>query len=100
MMQKPWFKVFIWFAATVFFFMASAVLISFFSPAPDEGQVMAYMQGMMGAMENSLMGLSMAIEGDSQLKGLIGQTAVVTFPLIFVGIGFGVLLRIRRSRID
>ncbi|HYE84483.1 MAG TPA: hypothetical protein VEG39_20260 [Clostridia bacterium] len=100
MMQRPWFKVFIWFAGTVFFFMASAALISYFGPVPTEAQVMAYMAGMMAAMENSLMGLSMSLEGDSQLKGLIAQIASVTVPLIFVGIGFGVLVRIRRSRID
>lgn len=99
MMQRPWFKVFIWFAATVFFFMASAALISYLGPSPTEGQVMAYMAGMMAAMQNSLMGLSMSLEGDSVLKSFIGQIAVVTIPLIFAGIGFGVLIRIRRDRI-
>ncbi len=97
MMQRPWFKAFIWFAATSFFFMASGVLISYLGPEPTEAQVMAYMKGMMAAMHNSLMGFSMSLEEDSVLKALISQTASVTIPLIFTGIGFGVLVRLRRG---
>lgn len=98
MMQKPWFKTFIWFMATAFFFFASAVLISALGPDPSEKQIMSYMSGMMGAMDKSLMGLSMSLEGNGELKSLIGAASALAVPLIFSAILFGVLLRIRRKK--
>lgn len=98
MMQKPWFKIFIWFASTAFFFLASSVLISSLGPEPSEQQTMSFMSGMMGAMSNSMMGLSMSLEHDGELKSLIGNVSAITIPLILVAILFGLLLRLRRKK--
>ncbi|MDF2941697.1 MAG: hypothetical protein K0S01_555 [Herbinix sp.] len=83
MVQKPWFKVFIWFLATFFFFLASGVIISLLKPGPTEREVMSYMSGMMGAMESSIMGALMDMEGNSSLKSILFWT-ISTFPLIII----------------
>lgn len=83
MVQKPWFKVFIWFLATFFFFLASGVIISILKPGPSESEVMSYMSGMMGAMENSIMGVLMGIEGNNSLNAILLWT-ISTFPLIII----------------
>lgn len=80
MVQKPWFKIFIWFLATFFFFLASGTIISLLRPGPSENDVMRYMSGMMGAMENSIMGIMMGIEGNRLLKTILIIT-MSTFPL-------------------
>lgn len=97
-MQKPLFKFFIWVASTSFFFFASAIVISYFSPAPTEQQVMKFMSGMMAAMHNSLMGLSMTLEHDTELKSLINIAAAVTVPLILLAILFGLFTKLWRKR--
>ena len=98
MMQKPWFKTFIWFSATAFFFFAMVILVSTFSPEPSMQQVMQFMMGMMGAIQKSMMGLSMSLEHDSELKTLIGTASYVTVPLILLGLLFGLLVRLRRKK--
>lgn len=94
MLQKPWIKFMIWFVSTSFFFMASGIIISALGPKPTEGQIMQYMSGMMSAMHSSLMGLSMSIEEDTQLKQLIFNAASVTLPLIFLAILLGFYVRL------
>ncbi len=98
MMQMRWFKMFIWIMATSFFFMLSSTIISYLSPGPTEQQVMMFMQGMMGAMHNSLMGLSMSIEEDFDLKHLIANASAITIPLIFISIILGLYIRYLRGR--
>jgi len=96
MMQKKWFKLFIWFISTALFFAASSIVIATYSPAPTEQQTMQYMSGMMSAMEKSLMGLSMSIEGDVELKKIISEVSSVTTTLVIVSIVTGDY--VRRSR--
>ena len=98
MMQRPWFKTFIWFIATAFFFFATVILVSTFGPEPSEQQVMQFMMGMMGTMQKSMMGLSMSLEHDSELKTFIGTASNVTVPLILLAILFGLLVRLRRKK--
>ena len=98
MLQKPWVKFMIWFVSTSFFFMGAGIIISALGPPPTEGQIMQYMSGMMGAMHNSLMGLSMSIEDDAQLKQLILNAASVTVPLALVGILLGFYVRLTRRK--
>lgn len=100
MMQKPWFKLFIWFVTTSFFFLFAAIIIAVLGPAPDENKSMLYMSGMMDAMHNSLMGLSMSIEGDMYLKSMIKKISDSTIPLILYSIAGALLLKLRRSQID
>ena len=83
MVQKPWFKVFVWFLATFFFFLASGVIISLLKPGPSESEVMSYMAGMMGAMENSIMGVLMSIEGNNSLNVILFWT-ISSFPFIII----------------
>lgn len=97
MMQKRWFKTVIWILATSFFFMVSSIIISYFSPGPTEQQSMQFMQGMMGAMHNSLMGLSMSIEEDSDLIQLVAKASAITIPLIFISIILGLYVRFQRG---
>lgn len=98
MMQKPWFKIFIWVISTAFFFMASAVIISALAPEPSEKQIMSFMSGMMNAMSSSLMGLSMSLEQDTDLKSLINTAAAATIPLMLLATLFGLLLKLRRKK--
>jgi hypothetical protein len=95
MVQKPWFKVFIWFLATFFFYLASGVIISIFKPGPSESEVMSYMSGMMGAMENSIMGIMMGIEESNSFRSILLWT-LSTFPLIIIlSVITGICLRKR-----
>jgi len=93
MLQKPWYKIFVWFISTSFFFIASATLIAIFNPPPSEEQVMQFMMGMMGAMHNSLMGLSMAIEEDRFLNFMLELSSFLITPLIILSILGGFFVR-------
>lgn len=97
MLQKPWFKLFVWFLASFFFFLAAATIISLLKPGPSEMDVMNYMSGMMGAMENSVMGVMMGIEGNSLLRTVM-IWSLSTFPLaVVISVIAGFLLRKRNS---
>jgi hypothetical protein len=97
-MQKTWFKAFIWTVSTAFFFLASATVISALGPGPDEQQVMLFMSGMMNAMNNSLMGLSMTLEGDYELRRMISGAAAFTIPAILTGAAAGLYFRFKREK--
>ncbi|MDF2907614.1 MAG: hypothetical protein K0R34_2935 [Herbinix sp.] len=98
MMQKKWFRLFIWFVSTAFFFAAASIIIATYSAAPSEQQIMAYMSGMMKAMEVSLMGLSMTIESDTELKKIILEVSSITGTLIMISILGGFYLRRMRRK--
>jgi len=93
MLQSPWYKVFVWFLTTSFFFLASATLIAVFSPPPGEQQVMQFMMGMMRAMDNSLMGLAMMAGEDSFVLAFIELSTLITAPLILISLLGGLLVR-------
>ena len=94
MVQKPWFKIFVWFMSTFFFFLAAGVIISVFRPGPSESEVMRFMEGMMGTMGNaSIMGLTMSVEDNSLLKNIIIQSSQLLLPIIAISIVVGFLLR-------
>lgn len=99
MMQKPWFKLFIWFMATFFFFLTAGVIISIFRPGPSMNDVMRFMEGMMGAMDRSMIGVAMNLENDGTLKSVIVMTSSITIPVIMTSIaaGFGIRLWQRRT---
>lgn len=86
MMQKKWFKIFIWFISSVLFFSASSIIISTYSPNPTEQQTMAYMAGMMSAMESSWMGLSMTISEDTELMDILTKALSFTTTLVIISI--------------
>ena len=94
MMQKPWFKVFIWFVTTFFFFLAAGVVISVFRPGPSESDVMKFMMGMMSAMDNSMMGVAMSIESNSPLREVVTLANSIAVPVIIVSVIAGVLIRL------
>ncbi len=98
MMQKKWFKLFIWFASSALFFLASGILISMNSPGTTEQQTMLYMSGMMKAMESSLMGLSMTIEEDTELRNIISNITSITTALIIISIAAGDYVRLTRRK--
>ncbi len=93
MVQKPWFKVFAWFMATFFFFLTSSVIISMLRPGPSENDVMKFMMGMMGAMENSIMGISMSIESSGSLKEIIVLSYTSLVPIMAISIVAGFIIR-------
>lgn len=97
MLQKPWFKVFVWFLTIFFFFLASGVIISILKPGPTEGEVMQFMMGMMSAMENSMMGISMSLEQHSELAYLIALSSSISLPVIAICIVFGLIIRLRKQ---
>lgn len=98
MLQKPWFKLFIYFIATSFFFLISGVLISAFRPGPTEIEIMRFMEGFMKAMGGSLMGAAMNIEHNSTLGSIILFAANMTLPLIIIGLGLGFGIRLIHRR--
>lgn len=98
MMQSPWFKLFIWTITTAYFFMMACIIISLFSPGPTEEQAMKFMMGMMNAMSNSTMGLSMAIEDNPELKQIIALSSDITLPIMFLSIVFGFYFRIGKGK--
>ncbi|MCX8131847.1 MAG: hypothetical protein N3I35_17340 [Clostridia bacterium] len=93
MMQKPWFKLFIWFLATFFFYLASGVIISMLKPGPTENEVMKYMTGMMSAMDSSMMGVAMNIENDGVLSSVIALSSSMAVPIILVCVIAGFAIR-------
>lgn len=100
MMQKPWFKIFIWFMATFFFFLASGAVISILRPGPSENDVMKFMMGMMSAMDSSLMGVAMNIEHDGILQSVIRLSTSIAVPVLLLSIivGFGIRMLQRRGK--
>lgn len=98
MLQKPWFKVFVWFMATFFFFLSSGVIISIFGPGPSENDVMRFMSGMMSAMENSIMGISMSIESNDAFRKVILFSYYMLSPIIAVSIVMGFAIRFMHRR--
>ena len=95
MLQKPWFKLFIWFLAIFFFFLASGVIISIFKPGPTEAEVMQFMMGMMTAMDKSMMGAAMNMEGDGSLNAIMVMTSIIAVPIILISFVIGMLLRLK-----
>ncbi len=98
MMQKPGFKLFIWFMATFFFFLAAGVIISMLKPGPTELEVMRFMEGMMSAMDRSMMGVAMGIENDALLRFIITTSTGMIVPLILVSVILGFLIRFLKRR--
>lgn len=98
MMQKPWFKVFIWGLAVFFFYLASAVVISMFRPGPSENETMQFMMGMMSAMDKSMMGVAMNIEHDRTLTSLIVFSGTMFLPLLLTAIVAGLGIRFSQRR--
>ena len=94
MLQKPLFKLFIYFMATFFFFLATVVIISMFKPGPSEAETMKFMSGFMGAMDKSIMGLLMNIEHESGLKSIIVFSATMLMPIIIISIIIGFIIRL------
>ena len=95
MTQKRWFKIFIWFMASLFFFLATVVIISLFRPGPSETETMKFMESMMGAMDRSMMGVAMGIEKDSTLKSVIVLSAYIITPVLIISILSGILIRLK-----
>lgn len=98
MVQNTWFKVFFWFMATFFFFLASGVIISMFSPGPSETDVMRFMSGMMAAMENSIMGVAMSIEGNGTFNRILSFSYFMLTPIIAISIVIGFVIRFMHRR--
>lgn len=98
MLQKPWFKVFVWFMATFFFFLASGVVISVFRPSPTEAEVMQFMMGMMSAMDKSMMGVIMGMESSAFMQSVMRYTVIITMPVIITGIVGGLIWRVLQRR--
>lgn len=98
MMQKTWFKLFIWFLSTFYFFLASGVIISIFKPGPTETEVMQFKEGFMSAMERSIMGVAMGLESDSALKSIVEISAYILVPIIILGIIAGIAIRVKQWR--
>lgn len=100
MLQNKWFKIFVWFSASAFFFLGAAIVISYFNPNTSENEIMSFMAGMMNAMEGSTMGFTMSLENDKSLNYIIAMSAKITIPLIVLALLSGLLMRIRRARVD
>lgn len=96
MLQKTWVRMVIWILATFFFFLGSMVLVSELKPGPSEQEVMLYMQGMMRAMESSLMGIAMSLEGDSYLAKTLIFASQLLIPSVVIGLLGGLLIRFLR----
>ncbi len=98
MVQKAWFKIFVWFMTTFFFFLASGVIISMFRPGPSEIDVMRFMSGMMGAMENSIMGIAMGIESNATFSRILAFSYFMLTPIIVISVVVGFIIRFMQRR--
>lgn len=98
MVQKPWFKVFVWFMATFFFFLASGVIISMFKPGPSENDVMSFMSGMMGAMKNSVMGVAMSAGSNAVVSKAMSISYFMFIPIMAISIITGFAIRFAKGR--
>ena len=98
MMQKPGFKLFIWFLATFFFFLTSGVIISMLKPGPTEAETMRFMEGMMSAMDRSIMGVTMGLENHSILRTIITNSTIMVLPGMVASVAIGFLIRRRKRR--
>ncbi len=98
MLQKPWFKIFVWFMATFFFFLASTVIVSIFRPGPSETEVMQFMMSMMQAMDRSMMGVIMNMEQSAEMQSIMSFVTLITLPVILICIIAGVIIRISQRR--
>jgi len=94
MLQKPWYKIFVWFVASFFFFLAAGVIISILRPGPTEAEVMKFMEAMMKAMDTSMMGIAMNLENDSELKNIILFSSSLTLPIVIISSIIGFLIRL------
>jgi hypothetical protein len=97
MLQKPWFKLIVWFLATFFFFLTSGVIISILRPAPSEMDVMKFMSGMMGAMHSSIMGVTMDVINNRTIGGILAFSYFMLTPIIAVSIVIGFAIRFLRG---
>ncbi|MCX7922264.1 MAG: hypothetical protein N3B21_09680 [Clostridia bacterium] len=98
MLQKTWVKLFIWFMAIFFFFLAAGVVISALKPGPSENEAMNFMMGMMSAMDSSMMGVAMNIENDNALQAVIALSTSIALPIMLVSIVAGVGIRLWQRR--
>lgn len=94
MVQKPWFKLFVWFISTFFFFVASGVVIALSKPGASEMEAMKYMSGMMGAMETSIMGAVMEVEENSQIGKILAYSYFLLGPALAISIVAGFAIRL------
>lgn len=85
-----------WTLGSFFFFVASGIVISLLKPGPTEIQVMNFMQGMMSAMHNSLMGASM--ENAETFIYMLQQSAAMSVITLLLGIVIGISLHYYKSR--
>lgn len=69
------------------------VLVSELKPGPSEQEAMLFEQGMMSAMENSLMGIAMSLENDSYLAETLIFASKLVIPSIIIGLIGGLLIR-------
>ncbi|MCX7922439.1 MAG: hypothetical protein N3B21_10590 [Clostridia bacterium] len=98
MLQKTWVKIFIWFMAIFFFFLASGVVISVLRPGPSENEAMSFMMGMMSAMDSSMMGVAMNIEHDNALQAVIALSASIALPVMVLSVAAGIGIRLWQRR--
>lgn len=98
MLQKPWFKLFVWFIATFFFFLAAGVVISILKPGPSEAEVMKFMMGMMSAMDNSMMGVIMNMEGNSLIGSVVALSSRIAVPVMVFSFVLGFAIRLMQRR--
>ncbi|WP_052216915.1 hypothetical protein [Thermincola ferriacetica] len=85
-----------WALSSFYVFVAATVAIALLKPGPTELQVMRWMEGMMSAMHNSLMGASM--DNSEVFSYLFRQSGQLSLLMIFVGIEAGLFLKIWRKR--
>lgn len=96
--QKPWFKVFVWFLTTFFLFLASGVIISIFKPGPSQIDGMKFMSGMMSAMHNSIMGITMGVGHNRTIVRILATSYSMVVPTVAFSIAAGFAIRfLRRS---
>ena len=93
-MTQTWFKAFVWFISTAYFFCLAAMIIGIASPSPSGQAVKKFMAGMMQAMDQSLMGVAAMETGGSAGEMLSGYLLV---QLLIIAIIFGAWLVWRKS---
>jgi len=94
--NKSWYKFLAWSVASLYFLIMAGTIAGLFGQGPGEAKSMLWMQGMMQAMQVSIMGWAM--ESHETLNQVFVKTGMLVFPAIFAGGLLGLVIRLRRSK--
>lgn len=99
LLQQPWYKGFVWFTSSAYFYIVASIMISLAGPQPSAKQIELFMTGMMKAMKVSLMGISGMHESTSS-GDIIDLSAVLMIEMLILAFTVGAFMVWKGRRPD